>query len=401
MTYLDVYFSRLNHSGETTAERVRNNGIRSFERWLAESPHTVENLSVERGIYFSGILTQYKDKEYQKLLHLHVANDIPIQVGDIMNWRQNDATLEKWIILSEEKKVNGTYRSFDVIKCNYLVKWVDDNGHLQKSWAYVLSSTDDKIKGNYRTWHNLISPQPNKYAELIMPRVDISRGTNFIIEDENWQLIEYDYTSVQGIIYLSVTENKVNLIYDDLEQDIADTDKIAQYRLDLPDVQQVFFIGEEIAPVCTVMKNGVPYDTEILWDSSDTRIARVYKNKLWAIAPGTITVTATLKNFPQISQSVEVTIEETESEIEFSAYIEGNDTIKLDRYCSYKLVGTLPVQDVVQFSLDETELAEISEVEDNNCVIHANKKNKLGTISLKALYNGVEYIKDIKIVPLW
>jgi hypothetical protein len=60
----------------------------------------------------------------------------------------------------------------------------------------VLSSTDDKIKGNFRTWHNLISPQPNKYAELIMPRVQIERGTNFIIEDENWQLVEYDHTSV-------------------------------------------------------------------------------------------------------------------------------------------------------------------------------------------------------------
>jgi hypothetical protein len=56
MNYLDVYFSRINHGGETTAERIRDGGIRSFERWLAESPHTIEDLSVERGLYFSGIL---------------------------------------------------------------------------------------------------------------------------------------------------------------------------------------------------------------------------------------------------------------------------------------------------------------------------------------------------------
>ena len=36
MNYLDVYFSRINHMGETTAERIRNGGIRSFEKWLAE-----------------------------------------------------------------------------------------------------------------------------------------------------------------------------------------------------------------------------------------------------------------------------------------------------------------------------------------------------------------------------
>ena len=32
MNYLDVYFSRINHMGETTAERIRNSGIRSFEK---------------------------------------------------------------------------------------------------------------------------------------------------------------------------------------------------------------------------------------------------------------------------------------------------------------------------------------------------------------------------------
>ena len=56
MSYLDTYFSRLNHLGNTTAERIRNAGIRSFEKWMAESPFTVRNLSTENGIYFSGII---------------------------------------------------------------------------------------------------------------------------------------------------------------------------------------------------------------------------------------------------------------------------------------------------------------------------------------------------------
>jgi len=41
MSYLDTYFSRVNHMGETTSERIRNSGIRSFYKWMAESPHTV------------------------------------------------------------------------------------------------------------------------------------------------------------------------------------------------------------------------------------------------------------------------------------------------------------------------------------------------------------------------
>ena len=86
MNYLDTYFSRINHLGETTAEKIRNGGIRSFNKWMAESPHTIRNLSVERGLYFNGIILTHKDKEYEKIMFLNVANDVPIYVGDIMNW---------------------------------------------------------------------------------------------------------------------------------------------------------------------------------------------------------------------------------------------------------------------------------------------------------------------------
>ena len=170
MNYLDVYLSRVNHLGETTAERIRNGGIRSFQKWMAESPHTVNELSVERGIYFRGIILTSKDKEYTKIMFLNVSNDIPLKVGDIMNWPLDNGEIEKWLLIQEEKKVNGTYRTFWIVRCNYLIKWIDAEGHLQQSWSYVVSSVDSKIKGNYRTWNSLISPQPNKYAEIILPR---------------------------------------------------------------------------------------------------------------------------------------------------------------------------------------------------------------------------------------
>ena len=82
MNYLDVYFSRVNHLGESVAEIAQNSGERSFEKWMAESPHTVKDLSVERGLYFSAIILTNKDKEYEKIMFMNVANDIPIVVGD-------------------------------------------------------------------------------------------------------------------------------------------------------------------------------------------------------------------------------------------------------------------------------------------------------------------------------
>ena len=155
MNYLDVYWARTNHLGETIQEKVRNSGIRAFEKWADESPFTFSNLSVERGLFFRGVIIRSKDKEYEKIMFLHVANNIPIQVGDILNWPLDNGEIEKWILIQEEKKVNGSYRTFWIVRCNYLMKWIDENGHLQQSWSYFVSSLDSKIKGNFRTWNSL------------------------------------------------------------------------------------------------------------------------------------------------------------------------------------------------------------------------------------------------------
>ena len=69
-----------------------------------------------------------------------------------------------------------------------------------------------------------------------MPRFPIDRATNFIVEEESWSVVEYDHTSVPGIIYLSLTEGKINTIYDDTTNNIADLDKLAQYKLSIPEL---------------------------------------------------------------------------------------------------------------------------------------------------------------------
>lgn len=398
MNYLNTYFSRVNHLGETTAERIRNGGIRSFEKWLAESPHTLRNLSVERGLYFSGIILSNKDKEYQKIMFLNVANDIPIQIGDIMNWPLEDGTIEKWLLIQEEKKVNGTYRTFWIVRCNYLMKWIDKEGHLQQSWSYFVSSLSDKIKGNFRTWHSLITPQPNKYAELLMPKYPIERATNFIVEEESWSLIEYDHTSVPGIMYLSLTENKINSIYDDVENNIADLDKLARYELLVADETQSFNINEPIVPIFTLTKNGIPYNAEINLLPTNKQYARIINNQLTAIKEGTTDIIIQLKDFPEIKKTLTINI--NNGQTPFVAYLDGADIIKLDRQSMYSLKGNQNIDGEVIFTLD-TSLAKIVSHNNNECLIQANNKNKLGEFTLFANYNDQQYSKVIRIMPLW
>ena len=37
--------------------------------------------------------------EEKKIMYLYVANDIPIKVGDILTWRQDNGATEKWLLL--------------------------------------------------------------------------------------------------------------------------------------------------------------------------------------------------------------------------------------------------------------------------------------------------------------
>ena len=234
---------------------------------------------------------------------------------------------------------------------------------------------------------------------MLLPRYPIDRSTNFIVEQESWNMVEYDHTSVPGIMYLSLTENKINLIYDDVENNLADTDKLADYRIETSEEIQTFNVGEEIAPKFTLMKNGAPIDLKVQLITTDKKIARLIDNKLVAVGEGTVNVVIQLVDFPAITTSI--LIEVNSDEKEQLAYIEGKDSIRLDRRAVYELKGTQDLETEVIFSLEDTLLASIVEQSGATCIIKANDNNKLGTIVLHALYNDNDYTKTISIIPIW
>lgn len=232
-----------------------------------------------------------------------------------------------------------------------------------------------------------------------MPRYPIDRATNFIVEDESWSVIEYDHTSVPGIIYLSLTEGKINSIYDDVQNDLADLDKLAKYELSMPPITQIFHLGDHIEPKFTLTKNGQPSDVPIDLLTSDKKIVRNIDGELIAVGKGQVTIIAQLKDYPDIKQEIVITVGEEEKV--FSAYIEGADKIRLDRESDYVLQGTEELTATPLFTIDNEQLAKIVAITSTGCIIHANANNKLGTIILSAQYNDKVYTKTISIIPLW
>lgn len=459
MNYLDVYFSRVNYFGDNTTDRINNSGIVAFEKWLAQSPFTVRHLSVERGLYFSGIIETSKDREEKKIMYLYVANDIPIRVGDILTWKQDDGTVEKWLLLQKIHKVHPTYQTYQIIKCNYQIKWIDFDGKLRKQWAYAVSSVDSKIKSNFRMWHSLVSPQPNKFAEVIMPRpifesgkedLDrLMRGITFIIENEGWTVIECDWTSVEGIAYMSLTESKVNYLYDDRVVDVAELD-----RFKFPALQSSYMVGETISPTFSE-------DTYQVWDIVMTVIDGAEHitwedDELKAYSAGQIKVKMQLKNTAEkepnkaVEEVFEITIYNTSDN--FKGYIFGADEIRLGRENCYYIAGetgtvldsgtvsmiikdappgnnppaiqppqddSSPDQQKTQPdpkwpTLRQAEIVWVLDKEDPTkkipkaykYMLETTAQTNFGDIVLEAVYDNDEgkietYTKTVKVVPLW
>ena len=417
MNYRDVYFSRVNYFGETQAERIKNNGILQFERWMAQSPFTVTDLSIERGLYFSGIIETSKDKEAKKLMYLHVANDIPLQVGDILTWRQDNGVIEKWLLLQKIHKVHETYQTFQMVKCNYNLKWIDTKGYLHQSWAYAVSSVDSMVKGNFRMWHSLISPQPNKFAEIIMPRPELAfeedreqlmRGINFIIENEAWIVVECDWTSVEGVIYMSLTESKVNYHYDNTIIDVADTD-----RYKFPELPAQYKVGEVIVPqfeADTLNQWEIelrPSDFTLFSEKEEQSGEKEkWYSELHSIADGQCIITMRLKNNPAVTETVEIIISPIEQEQVL--WIEGPDELRLGRQASYSLATNTAIEDLskveikIQSRPEKDEETKIRKEGNNNFIVQANAKNKLGKLVLVASYDDEECAtKTVEIIPLW
>ena len=237
---------------------------------------------------------------------------------------------------------------------------------------------------------------------MLMPRHEIGRSTNFIVEEESWSVVEYDHTSVPGVIYVSLTEGKINSIYDDVENDLADTDKLAKYEVLMPEAKQIFKVGAPIAPKFTLTKNGKPCDLEVVLMPTDKKIVRIINGVLTAVAPGTTDIIVQLKDYPDIQKTI--TIDVGEEEQEFSAYIEGVDKIRLDREATYILIGTETIDGPVKYYIDYIDgagLVSIISNEGASCVLKANAQNKLGKVVLLAVYGGKVYTKDISIIPLW
>jgi hypothetical protein len=67
----------------------------------------------------------------------------------------------------------------------------------------------------------------------MMPHKLMDLGTEIMVLDEVWSLVDYDQNSVPGVIYMSFTETNFNEQRDSLEDKLANADMLATWTIDM------------------------------------------------------------------------------------------------------------------------------------------------------------------------
>ena len=395
MNYLDAYKVRVGHLGTTPQERAYRSGILEFRRYLKYNQHTVHNLILGReDKFFDGVILTDKEDENRisQILLVKVIEDggPELRQGDLIWWGTDS---NPWIIWRSTTSSYQPHQKFYMVRCNYYIKWVDEEGLVQGSWIYLLGHKDSKIKDNFRTWNNLITPQPNKYINIILPFRKIKQGTEIMILDEVWSLVDDDRNSVPGISFMSFTETTFNEQRDDLSENLANADNIAGWTVSIPSHRYV--MPNEIFEIddYSIQKNGVKVEVipNIAVSKNFTLEGR--KVAVGNSGSGNITISYMGRSAVQI---VKITNKD-----EVILTINGNEKIRVGQTLKYTVNGTVPVK----FFIEETGLCSINQLDDFTCELIANSKNKFGKVTLKAtsVLEGVENnaSKIIEVIPLW
>lgn len=400
--YYKVFQERCKNHGKSFKSLVQSQAALDFQRFLVSSPNAIDvtvNDEKEK-IRVATILN--KEKNDTDVRRFFLANkEDGLKIGDFIYW---DDTV--WILLKKEKDTIDAYDKFEGLECRHNIKWIDKFGVLQSTPCYLVAQTDEKVKANFRTWNNMITPQPNKYLEIITSRKNIELSQRFLIDETAWLVVETDYISVKGIIYLSLTEDKKDLYEDDINNDIADIVDLNKFQLKLEETEITLGIDETYQLSGKTYLNGNLYSSDIIVEilEGEENISIDENLRITGIKEGNTKLRISMEENNEISQELNVTIQE--SALANVVYdLKGDASIKWGRTKVYQFVRVVngifePVK--AEFSIeDKDKLIKNYEINETSITITANEDNRVGEFYINCTFGEETVRKEIKVTSLW
>ena len=401
--YYLVFQERSGNHGKTFKEVVQKQARHDFKYFLQSSPNAIKvtiNSKEGKETKVATIL----NKENETLVKRYFLCDIAdqISIGDFLYWEDSI-----WLMFRKERDTIEAYDKFEGIECRHKIQWVDSYGVLQNTPCYLVAQKDDQIKSNFRTWNNMITPQPNKYLEIITCRNNIQLGQKFLIDETAWYVVESDYISIKNILYLSLTEDKKDIYVDDVADNIANIVDLNKFEMRIKDKEISLDIDKEYKIAGEVYLNGNKYSDKIIVEVIEgADLITINDNfTLTALSEGRVVLRICMEENNEIYQEMIINIVKNAPQ-NISYQLIGDESIKWGRT---KVIQAVKVVDGVSAAIaasfkviDKEELLSSYEINSSSVTITADTKNKVGNFTIICTFeDGSTVEKTIRVTSLW
>lgn len=401
--YYLVFQERSGNHGKTFKEVVQKQARHDFKYFLQSSPNAIKvtiNSKEGKETKVATIL----NKENETLVKRYFLCDIAdqISIGDFLYWGDSI-----WLMFRKERDTIEAYDKFEGIECRHKIQWVDSYGVLQNTPCYLVAQKDDQIKSNFRTWNNMITPQPNKYLEIITCRNNIQLGQKFLIDETAWYVVESDYISIKNILYLSLTEDKKDIYVDDVADNIANIVDLNKFEMRIKDKEISLDIDKEYKIAGEVYLNGNKYSDKIIVEVIEgADLITINDNfTLTALSEGRVVLRICMEENNEICQEMIINIVKNAPQ-NISYQLIGDESIKWGRT---KVIQAVKVVDGVSTAIaasfkvvDKEELLSSYEINSSSVTITADTKNKVGNFTIICTFeDGSTVEKTIRVTSLW
>ena len=401
--YYLVFQERSGNHGKTFKEVVQKQARHDFKYFLQSSPNAIKvtiNSKEGKETKVATIL----NKENETLVKRYFLCDIAdqINIGDFLYWGDSI-----WLMFRKERDTIEAYDKFEGIECRHKIQWVDSYGVLQNTPCYLVAQKDDQIKSNFRTWNNMITPQPNKYLEIITCRNNIQLGQKFLIDETAWYVVESDYISIKNILYLSLTEDKKDIYVDDIADNIANIVDLNKFEMRIKDKEISLDIDKEYKIAGEVYLNGNKYSDKIIIEVIEgADLVTINDNfTLTALSEGRVVLRICMEENNEIYQEMIINIIKNAPQ-NISYQLIGDESIKWGRT---KVIQAVKVVDGISTAIaasfkvvDKEELLSSYEINSSSVTITADTKNKVGNFTIICTFeDGSTVEKTIRVTSLW
>lgn len=350
--------------------KLVNDGTILFHKQLESSPEAkdsfVDGVAVKALVFdHTNPLNEYKDDE-KYICDLNV-NIHPGSVVIIDG--------ENYLVVTKIK--NNTITKYcKVSPCNNTLTYLNSVGFpitIPCIIPTAISETNDGI-----TINKYITVLSDVISVIVPDNDDtkkITENMRFIFNsDKVYKVTNHDVLSQPNLRKLVMSADVINDSIDNKELNIADYyNNIFAFSLQESNVTAV--IGTPVQLNAVLTKNGATMTSTLIWLTSDNTIATVSNGLVTSLKEGTATITATVKDNPNLTATATITISATVQDNITYAII-GDSEIKLNQTATYtaQKLNNGVIQDTqFDFTLTgDTSYCTFTIVNNTQCTIKCN-----------------------------